>query len=181
MEADTSYKKLLYVWTPELLSFHINAIYHQLSSPSNLRLWGKTNLGLCQLCKHQNSTLFHILNCCNYSLHNGRYNWRHDQTLRAIASGLAPYIEEANQRKIPTTQASNFTSTIAFCTADGTKYKNPVLPLPKHEVKDVLTKASDWLFLMDEEHTQIVFPPEIMETAKRPISSCTQGLPRMSF
>ena len=180
MQADTSWKKLLYVWTPELLSFQINAIHDQLPSPSNLRLWGKTNLGLCQLCNHQNCTLLHILNCCNYSLQNGRYNWRHDQTLRAIAGGLAPFIEDANRRKIPTTQASDFAPTIAFRTADGTTYRNPALPVPKHEVKDILTKASDWIFLMDEEHTQVVFPPEIVETAKRPdiiiYSRCTKNV-----
>jgi hypothetical protein len=88
--------------------------------------------------------------------------------LRAIAVGLAPYIDEANKRKLPATQASNAVNAIAFRTADGTTYRNPSLPLPKHEVKDILTKASDWIFLMDEEHTQIVFPPEIAETAKRP-------------
>ncbi len=76
MQVDTSWKKLLYVWTPELLSFQINAIHDQLPSPANLRLWGKNNLGLCQLCNHRNCTLLHILNCCSYSLQNGRCNWR---------------------------------------------------------------------------------------------------------
>ena len=42
MQVDTSWKKLLYIWTPELLTFHVN---DQLPSPANLRLWGKTNLG----------------------------------------------------------------------------------------------------------------------------------------
>ena len=46
MQTDTSWKKLLHVWTLELLSFHINAIHDQLPSPANLRWWGKTNLGL---------------------------------------------------------------------------------------------------------------------------------------
>ena len=99
MQVDTSWKKLLYVWTPELLSFHINAIHDQLQTPMNLRLRGKTNLGSCQLCHHSNCTLFHILNGCNFSLQSGRYNWRHDQTLKAIASGVMLFIDEANQRK----------------------------------------------------------------------------------
>ena len=93
---------------------------------------------------------------------------------------MAPFIEDANRRKIPTTQASDFAPTIAFRTADGTTYRNPALPVPKHEVKDILTKASDWIFLMDEEHTQVVFPPEIVETAKRPdiiiYSRCTKNV-----
>ena len=36
------------------------------------------------------------------------------------------------------------------------------------EANNILTKAGDWTYLMDEEHTQVVFPPEIAETAKRP-------------
>ena len=91
-----------YVWTPELLSFHINAIHDQIPSPTNLKLWGKTNLGLCQLCHHRHCTLLHILNGFNHSLQDGRYSWRHDQTLRVIVSGLAPYIKKANTRKGPT-------------------------------------------------------------------------------
>ena len=44
---------------------------------------------------HQNCTLLHILNCCSFSLQNGRYNWHHDQTLRAIiATGLATYVTQ---------------------------------------------------------------------------------------
>ena len=67
-----------------------------------------------------------------------------------------------------TTENLDFIPTIAFCTADGTTYRNPVLPLPKTEPTNILKKANDWIFLMDEEHKQIVFPPEITETAKRP-------------
>jgi hypothetical protein len=167
MQVDTSWKKLLYVWTPELLSFHINAIHDQLPSPANLRLWGKTALGTCQLCHHNHCTLFHILNGCNHSLQSGRYNWRHDQTLNAIASGLLPFIEDANRKKLCTPDTS-FIATIRFCTADGTTYRNPILPLPRSDKTNLLQKANDWEFLMDEEHKQIVFPPQITETAKRP-------------
>ena len=78
------------------------------------------------------------------------------------------YVDEANRRKL-TPQSSSFISTIAFRTADGTAYRNPAaLRLPRDEVKDILSKDSDWIFLMDEEHTQVAFPPEIVETAKRP-------------
>ena len=97
-------------------------------------------------------TLLHILNGCNHSLQDGRYNWHHDQTLRVIASGLAPYIGEANTRKGPTSEFNNFFPTITFRTADGTTYRNKALPLPKTEAKDILKKASNWIFLMDENH-----------------------------
>ncbi len=97
MQVDTSWKRVLYLWSPELLAFHMNSIHDTLPSPANLKLWGKTNLGLCQLCNHQHCTLFHILNGCKHFFDNGRYNWRHDQTLRAIAEGLLPYITMPTQ------------------------------------------------------------------------------------
>ena len=167
MQVDTSWKKLPYVWTPELLSFHVNAIHDQLPSPADLRLWGKTNLRSCHLCHHNNCTLFHILNGCKYSLQSGRYNWRHDQTLKAIANGIMPFIEEANQKYI-NPEDINYMTTIKFCTADGVTYRNPALPLPKRDSTNLLQKTNDWEFLMDEEYKQVVFPPIITETAKRP-------------
>ncbi|XP_072020485.1 uncharacterized protein [Amphiura filiformis] len=162
MQVDTSCKKLLYVWTPELLSFHVNAIHDQLPSPS------KTNLGSCHLCHHNNCTLFHILNGCNFSLQSGRYNWRHDQTLKAVANGIMPFIEEANQKSYTPPEDTNYMTTVKFRNADGVTYRNPALPLPKRDPTNLLQKANDWEFLMDEEHKQVVFPPIITETAKRP-------------
>ncbi|XP_072019715.1 uncharacterized protein [Amphiura filiformis] len=161
-------EKLLYVWTPELLSFHVNAIHDQLPSPANLRLWGKTNLGSCHLCHHNNCSLFHILNRCYYSLQSGRYNLRHDQTLKAVANGIMPFIEEANQKSYTPPEDTNYMTTIKFRTADGVTYRNPALPLPKRNPTNLLQKANDWEFLMDEEHKQAEFPPIITETAKRP-------------
>ena len=61
------------------------------------------------------------------------------------------YVDEADKKQLPP-QSSSFISTIAFRTADGTTYQNPALRLPKNEIKDILTKATDWI-LMDEEHT----------------------------
>ncbi|XP_072028330.1 uncharacterized protein [Amphiura filiformis] len=153
VQTDTSWKKLVYVWTPELLSFHINAIHDQLPSPANLKLGGQSwTVPTLQL---------------PYSLENGRYNWRHDQTLRTIESGLAPYIDEANNSKT-TEYIPDFIPTTAFRTADGTTFRNPPLRTPKIEVKNIPKKARDWTFLMDEEHKPIVFPQEIAGIAKRP-------------
>ncbi|XP_072016890.1 uncharacterized protein [Amphiura filiformis] len=131
MQTDTSWKKLLYAWTPELLSFRI---HDHLPSPANLKLLGKINLGLSQLCNYRFFTLLHILNCCSYSLENGRYNWRQDQTLRTIASGLAPYIDEATNSKTAEYIPDLF-PTIACRTADGTTYMNPALRTPKTKKK----------------------------------------------
>ena len=153
--------------TPELLSFHFNAVHDQQPSPVNLRLWGKTNLGSCRHCHHSNCTLFHILNGCNYSLQSGRYNWRHHQTLKTITSGLMPFIDQSNERKY-CTQDTGYFPTIAFRTADGTAYRNTAIPLPKKACTNILQKDKGWEFLVYEEHKQIVFPPQIAETAKRP-------------
>ena len=166
MQVDTSWKKLLYVWTPDLLSFHFNAVHDRLPSPANLRLWGKTNLGFCQLCHHNNCTLFHILSGCNYSLQSGRYNWHHDQTLKTIKSGLMPFIDQSNEREYST--HTRCIPTIAFRTADGPVHRNPATPLPKKDCTNILQKANDLEVLMDEEFMQIVFPPQTAETAKRP-------------
>ena len=163
MQVDTSWMRLLYEWTPELLSFHLNAVHDQLPSPANLRLWGKTNLGSCQLCQNSNCILFHILNGCNYSLQSERYNWRHDQTLETITSGLMPFIDQSNEREY-CTQDTSYIPTIAFRTADGTAYRNPAIPLPKKENTNILQKANDWEVLMDEEQRQIVFPPQMAES-----------------
>ena len=117
-------------------------------------------------CHHSNCILFHILNGCNYSLQSGRYNWRHDKPLKTITSGLMPFIDQANEREY-WTQDTGYIPTIAFRTADGTAYRNPAISLPKKECTNIQQIANDWEVLMDEEHKQIVFPPQIAETAKR--------------
>ena len=53
-------------------------------------------------------------------------------------------------------------------TADGVTYQNQALPLPRRDLRNLLQKENDWEFLMDDEHEQVVFPPKITETTKRP-------------
>ena len=169
MQVDTSWNKLLYVWSPELLSFHINAIHDLLPSPANLKLWGKTDTGTCKLCHHTNCTLFHILNGCNYSLHDGRYNWRHDHTLKMIANGLLPFITDANSQS--NHDCNNRHHTVKapqFKTASGRSYHNPDLPLAEDFATNILSRTNDWVLIMDEEFNQMAFPPQICETSKRP-------------
>ena len=153
MQVDTSWKKLLYVWTPELLSFHFSAVHDHLPSPANLKLWGKTNLGSCQLCHHSSCTLFHILNGCSYSLQSGQYNWHHDQTLKTITSGLMSFIDQSNETEYYT-QDTGYIPTIAFCTADGTANRNPAIPLPKKDCTNILQKANDCMGSSDGWRTQ---------------------------
>ena len=53
---------------------------------SNLHLWKKKPNSLCQLCGHQRQTLLHVLNNCETALQHWRYNQRHDEVLKEIAS-----------------------------------------------------------------------------------------------
>ena len=150
MQVDTSWNKVLYLLSPELLAFHYNSIHDTFPSPANLKLWGKTKLGSCQLCNHQHCTLFHILNCCKHSLESGRYNWRHDQTLGAIAEG----IEEAYNSPIRLSGEER-TPAINFLTKEGKPYRNKFVLLPNTSPTKILNQANDLEFLMDEEHNQI--------------------------
>ena len=86
---------------------------------------------------HSNCTRFHLLNGCNYSLQSGRYNWRHDQTLKTITSGLMPFIAQANEREYYT-QDTGYIPTIAFRTADGTAHRNSAKPHPKKQCTNIL-------------------------------------------
>ena len=82
MSLDLTWNKLLYSWSPKLLSFCLNTIQDTLPTPSNLEKWKMIPLGSCPLCAQHKCTLMHILNKCPVSLKQGRYNWRHDMILR---------------------------------------------------------------------------------------------------
>lgn len=72
---------------PQRLRFLIQAVYDVLPSPSNLFCWGKVESPVCTLCQKR-GTLEHILSCCPRGLSEGRYRWRHDQVLKAIANTI---------------------------------------------------------------------------------------------
>ena len=64
----------------------IQSVYDILPSPSNLQIRGK-----------------HIFSSCPKALGDGRYRWRHDLVLRAIASEVSDAISESKyqpRRKI---------------------------------------------------------------------------------
>ena len=78
-----------------------------------------------------------------------------------------PFIDQSNEREY-CAQDTGYIPTIAFRTANGTAYRNPAVQLPKKDCTNILQEANDWEVLMDEGYKQIVFPPQIAETAKRP-------------
>ena len=74
--------------------FMIQLVYDILPSPSNLQIWGKSETPGCQLCSRR-SSLQHILSSCPKALGDGRYRWRHDLVLRAIASEATEDLSES--------------------------------------------------------------------------------------
>ena len=155
MSLDVTWNKLLYSWSPKLLSFCLNSIQDTLPTPSNLEKWKKVTLGKCFLCPNTKCTLMHILNNCPSALRQGRYNWRHDMVLRAIVSAIIPAVE--NQRRV--SKPGN------FITASGKGYAGRV---PQLEENKLIPITGDWKVIWDEEYDQAVFPPQICSTSSRP-------------
>src|SRR6188508_1282023 len=99
MALDTSWNNLIYHLPPKLLSFALNATQLTLPTPDRLRVWNFTSSSMCRLCSHPNSTLFHILCNCPFSIKNKRYDWRHDSVLRTIARVICARIKDQNSKE----------------------------------------------------------------------------------
>ncbi|KAK0150652.1 hypothetical protein N1851_008245 [Merluccius polli] len=138
---------------PHRIKFLIASVYDVLPSPSNLFCWGKVDTPSCPLCLRR-GTLEHILSCCPKALGEGRYTWRHDQVLKAIAEAIFTSITQ-NKPLRPARQA------IAFIRA-GEKPK----PQPRGAV-GLLGTAPDWQMKADL-GKQLRFPEHIVETTLRP-------------
>ena len=55
----------------------------------NMLLWGTSNSMSCLDCGNS-QTLLHVMSGCEKHLHQGRYTWRHNSVLKALASFLLP-------------------------------------------------------------------------------------------
>ena len=121
---------------------------------------GQIQSRLCQLCHHSNCTLQLLPAKRTIQL----ASWSNAENYNTWIDAL----HRPSQWKEYCTQDTGYIPTIAFRTADGTAYRNPAIPLSKKECTNILQRANDWEVLMDEEHEQILFPPQITETVKRP-------------
>lgn len=138
---------------PQRIKFLIQAVYDVLPSPSNLHIWGKVESPACPLCSRR-GTLEHILSCCPKALGEGRYRWRHDQVLKAIAEAIAVGVEWA-KRSRPSKQAITF-------------IRAGEQPRPAEKTSaGILATARDWQLLVDLEQ-QLKFPNHIVTTTLRP-------------
>ncbi|KAI2659831.1 Mannonate dehydratase [Labeo rohita] len=84
------------LWTlePFCISFLLRAVYDTLPTPTNLHRWGMRGDSLCSLYGSR-GTLAHILAGCKTALSQGRYRWRHDKVL----SALADILEQERRKK----------------------------------------------------------------------------------
>ncbi|XP_049337547.1 uncharacterized protein LOC125802987 [Astyanax mexicanus] len=138
---------------PARLKFLIQSVYDVLPSPSNLYCWGLAETPACPLCLGRGS-LEHILSCCPKALGEGRYTWRHDQVLKAIADAVCSGIKES-KHQLPQKRS------ITFIRA-GEK------PHVVHKVSSgLLTTAYDWQLKADLGR-QLKFPEHIARTSLRP-------------
>jgi len=144
----------------KLLSFALNATQLTLPTPDRLRVWNFTALSMCKLCSNPKRSLFHIL--CNYpfSLHNKRYEWRHDSVLRTIAQVVSARLKDQNSKP----PKPDSTHEIKFVRA-GCK-----VPAARRDDtgSGLLSCANDWQCLVDYTDQPIIFPPSITATDQRP-------------
>ncbi|KAK7919076.1 hypothetical protein WMY93_010360 [Mugilogobius chulae] len=139
---------------PHRIKFLIQAVYDVLPSPSNLHNWGKIESPACVLCSKIGS-LEHILSCCPKALGEGRYRWRHDQVLKAIAEAIAGGVEKARHSQIAR-------KNIHFVKAG--EVRKTTTPQSR---AGILNTAKDWKLLVDLEK-QLKFPSHITKTSLRP-------------
>ncbi|XP_024141063.1 uncharacterized protein LOC112154399 [Oryzias melastigma] len=138
---------------PQHIKFLIQSVYDVLPSPTNLQRWGLSDTALCQLCQKR-GTLEHILSSCSKALVEGRYRWRHDQVLRALADTVSAAITNCKYQHT----SKQF---ITFVRAGEKTWQQP------SPTGGLLTTARDWKLQVDLGR-QLKFPEHIATTALRP-------------
>ncbi|XP_073696141.1 uncharacterized protein [Garra rufa] len=138
---------------PYRIKFLIQAVYDVLPSPSNLFSWGMVETPACPLCQRR-GTLEHILSCCPKALGEGRYRWRHDQVLKAVADSICSGISHS--------KSLHPVKTTAFVRA-GEKST----PAARGTSSGLLATARDWELSVDL-GKQLKFPETVAITTLRP-------------
>lgn len=90
---------------PYCTRFLIQSVSDVLPRPSNLFCWGKVNTPACPLYQGR-GTLEHILSSCPKALGDGRYRWRHDQVLKAVAESINTAINQNKRLQPPRREIS---------------------------------------------------------------------------
>ena len=164
---DFSWKTLIFGPGKRIISFLLNATINTVSSPYLRHLMGLDTSAKCKLCAISNCNTSHILAGCSVALISKRYTWRHDSVLLTLKPELEKRIESQNNSHI---NDDSFIKpppiTSSFVMADS----KTTLPNPSSKTSDrnILSNANDWKLLVDFDHDNIVFPPEIFSTDQRP-------------
>ncbi|TWW53841.1 hypothetical protein D4764_0194930 [Takifugu flavidus] len=133
--------------------FLVAAVYDALPSPANLHAWGKSETPTCSLCSGRGS-LEHLLSSCPKSLADGRYRWRHDQVLKAVAESIALAISTSKHHHAPK-------KAISFIKAGERPRAGPQIST------GLLHTATDWQLHVDL-GKQLLFPQHITTTSLQP-------------
>ena len=128
------------------VQFLLRSVYDVFLSPINLCTWGSTSDPSCKLCPKP-EILEHVLFSCKVALTNGRYTWRHDQVLKAIAET----IDVARRQK---NQVQSKLKFIAFLRSEEKK------TVTSNQRQGILSTANDWKMATDL-HSQLKFLAEI--------------------
>ncbi|TWW80104.1 hypothetical protein D4764_10G0011340 [Takifugu flavidus] len=128
-------------------------VYDALPSPANLHAWGMSETPTCSLCSGRGS-LQHLLSSCPKSLADGRYRWRHDQVLKAVAESIALAISTTKHHHAPK-------KAISFIKAGERPRAGPQI------TTGLLHTAPDWQLHVDL-GKQLIFPQHIVTTSLRP-------------
>ena len=83
---DATWQSFIFNLPKGTMKFVLNSSIDTLPTKVNLKQWGKITNDKCHCGKRQ--TLNHVLNCCNRSLNEGRYTFRHDCVLQYISQCL---------------------------------------------------------------------------------------------
>ena len=146
------------LWKTEAnkLKFAIASVYDVLPSPSNLAIWKLIDDPACENCGRR-ATLEHILSSCPKSLSGGKYRWRHDQVLEAIADGLNTAVKNAKGKQ----RRPEFIKFVKAATTLASKTS------VRGSAAGILAMANDWILLVDLKR-QLRFPEYIAPTNLRP-------------
>ena len=175
---DLTWEKML-SYTPNLLSFTINAQCSTLPSPDNLRRWNATRKDIaCGLCGNLNVTLSHILcgciwvNLAEMKLpQQSRFKWRHDNILAVVAHYVRGRIEELKSLKMEKKCVKEVVQDILFV-KQGAKVQRS-MKLKSVKDSSLLNQARDWEVLCDlvwerSPGSIFLFPQDVALTNLKP-------------
>ena len=162
MQLDLGWNNLIYNYkmSPALLKFHLNSVHDVANTPANMKLWNYADTGKCTLCGWKTCNIKHILAVCHYSLNNKRFNWRHDNVLRVIASALSDQLKMYNALEVGRKEED----WVSFKSSTGS-YRKPPYKIKRESSFDT---ASDWKIVWDEDQFPVEFPQNIYNTPERP-------------